>query len=140
MVRAARARSEQCPAVFYSGFRYSYMARLIDDSELSELDTARLRKIHKEAYWYNLRLLRRDIRRSFEGRQILMAASKGWDLGKLVAEMHRADKLILTLFAAGVAHTFHVGIFLDHAQRACKELEYIMARTALTSSPASLAV
>ena len=68
-------------------FRYSYLYRLIDDNELRGLSPAvrtEIRKVHKQAYWKNLCLLRRDAARVLRLRRGMMAARRYWDFSALV--------------------------------------------------------
>jgi hypothetical protein len=114
-------------------FRYSYLCRLIDDSELQEFDPSvrsELRRAHKQAYWKNLSLLRRDAAKVLKVRREMMGAEKAWDFNALVSDYARVQVLLVTLTMAGVSHSTRFSVGLERARVACSEFE-----TLFTSSP-----
>jgi hypothetical protein len=107
-------------------FRYSYLCRLIDDRELQDLAPAvraELRKAHKEAYWKNVSLLRRDANRVLRLRRERMSASQQWDFASLVNDHARVQYLLATLTLAGIGHATRISVGLEQVRTACCELE-----------------
>jgi hypothetical protein len=114
-------------------FRYSYLCRLIDDRELQDFDPAvrtELRRAHKQAYWKNLSLLRRDAAHVLKVRREMMGAQQDWDFSSLVSDYARVQVLLATLTMAGVSHSTRFSVGLERARVACSEFE-----TMFTSSP-----
>jgi hypothetical protein len=114
-------------------FRYSYLCRLIDDSELQDFDPAvrsELRRAHKQAYWKNLSLLRRDAAHVLKIRREMMSAQQDWDFNALVSDYARVQILLATLTMAGLSHSTRFSVGLERARVACSEFE-----TLFTSSP-----
>jgi hypothetical protein len=115
------------------GFRYSYMCRLIDDGELENLAPSvrsELRRVHKQAYWKNLALLRRDANTVLKVRREKMSARQEWDFSTLVNDYARVQYLLATLTMAGLSHSTRISVGLERARAACSEFE-----TLFTSSP-----
>jgi hypothetical protein len=109
-----------------SRFRYGYICRLIDDSELDRLPASlrsRTRSTHKAAYWKSLSLLRRDAERVLKMRRQKMAAEQAWDFQFLVNEYGRIQLLLAKLTLAGMGHSIHLGAGVDAARQACLEFE-----------------
>jgi hypothetical protein len=107
-------------------FRYSYLYRLIDDNELRGLTPAiraGLRKVHKEAYWKNVALLRRDAARVLQLRRQMMAARKDWDFSALVNDYARVQYLLATLTVAGLSHASRIPAGVNAVRTACDEFE-----------------
>jgi len=107
-------------------FRYSYLYRLIDDNELRGLSPAirvEVRKAHKEAYWKNLSLLRRDAARVLKLRRDMMAARKEWDFSALVNDYARVQYLLATLTVAGLTHASRIPAGITAVRTACAEFE-----------------
>lgn len=120
-------------------FRYGYICRLIDDSELSALPAAlrsRVRTFHKSAYWKSLSLLRRDAERVLKIRRERMAACQEWDFQVLVNDYARIQLLLAKLTLAGMSHSVRLGAGLESARLACQEFEAFLSSPALTSSSA----
>jgi hypothetical protein len=116
-----------------SRFRYSYLCRLIDDSELQDFDPSvrsELRRAHKHAYWKNLSLLRRDAAHVLKVRREMMSAQQDWDFNALVSDYARVQVLLGTLTMAGLSHSTRFSVGLERARVACSEFE-----TLFTSSP-----
>jgi hypothetical protein len=114
-------------------FRYSYLCRLIDDSELQDFDPSvrsELRRAHKQAYWKNLSLLRRDAAHVLKVRREMMSAQQDWDFNSLVSDYARVQVLLATLTMAGFSHSTRFSVGLERARLACSEFE-----TLFTSSP-----
>ncbi len=114
-------------------FRYSYLCRLIDDSELQDFDPAvrsELRRVHKQAYWKNLSLLRRDAAHVLKIRREMMSAQQDWDFNALLSDYAKVQVLLGTLTMAGLSHSTRVSVGLERARIACSEFE-----TLFTSSP-----
>jgi hypothetical protein len=110
-------------------FRYSYLYRLIDDSELSELPAeaqAELRNAHKHIYWKNLSLLRRDAGQILKVRRTRMSAEQNWDFGGLLSDYARVQFLLATLTLAGISHSARVPVLLDQVRSACSEFERML--------------
>jgi len=115
-------------------FRYGYICRLIDDSELQGMPAAlrsRTRSVHKTTYWKSLSLLRRDAERVLRLRREKMAAQREWDFQALVNDYARVQMLLGKLTLAGINHSLRLGAGLEGARQACREFE------ALLTSPAS---
>ena len=111
-------------------FRYSYLYRLIDDNELRGLSPAiraEIRKIHKQAYWKNLSLLRRDAARVLKLRRDMMAARKDWDFSALVNDYARVQYLLGTLTLAGITHATRIPAGIQAVRTACQEFESIFS-------------
>lgn len=107
-------------------FRYSYLYRLIDDNELRGLTPAiraDIRKVHKEAYWKNLSLLRRDAASVLKLRRDMMAARKNWDFSALVNDYARVQYLLATLTLAGLSHSTRIPAGITAVRTACDEFE-----------------
>lgn len=118
-------------------FRYSYLCRLIDDSELQEFAPevrTELRRVHKQAYWKNLSLLRRDAAYVLKVRRQMMSAQQEWDFNSLVSDYARVQVLLATLAVAGLSHSTRFSVGLERARVACSEFE-----TLFTSSSPLLA-
>lgn len=118
-------------------FRYSYLCRLIDDRELRDFDPSvrsELRRAHKQAYWKNLSLLRRDAAHVLKVRREMMGARQDWDFNSLVSDYARVQVLLATLTMAGVSHSTRFSVGLERARVACSEFE-----TLFTSSSPLLA-
>jgi hypothetical protein len=116
-------------------FRYGYICRLIDDSELQGMPAAlrsRTRTAHKATYWKSLSLLRRDAERVLRLRREKMAAQQEWDFQTLVNDYTRVQMLLAKLTLAGVNHSIRLGAGLEGARQACREFEVLL------TSPASL--
>jgi hypothetical protein len=97
-------------------FRYGYICRLIDDSELDGMPAAlrtRTRSFHKETYWKSVSLLRRE----------KMAANREWDFQSLVNDYARVQLLLAKLTVAGMSHSVRLGAGLEGARQACREFE-----------------
>jgi len=121
-------------------FRYGYICRLIDDSELRELPAglrARTRKTHKSAYWKSVSLLRRDADRVLKLRREKMAACRAWDFQALVNDHAKIQLLLVKLTLAGVSHSIRLGAGLESARQACHEFEAFLAPASFTSSSAA---
>jgi hypothetical protein len=117
---SARASGISRPSV--RGFRYSYLCRLIDDSELQDFDPAvrsELRRVHKQAYWKNLSLLRRDASHVLKVRREMMSAQQDWDFNALVSDYARVQVLLATLTMAGISHSTRFSAGLERARVAC---------------------
>jgi hypothetical protein len=115
-------------------FRYSYLYRLIDDNELQEFDPSvrsELRRAHKQAYWKNLSLLRRDAAYVLKVRREMMSAQKDWDFNSLVSDYAKVQVLLATLAVAGVSHATRFSVGLERARVACSEFETLFS----SSSP-----
>jgi len=118
-------------------FRYSYLCRLIDDSELQDFDPSvrsELRRAHKQVYWKNLALLRRDAARVLKVRREMMGAQQDWDFNSLVSDYAKVQVLLATLTVAGLSHSTRFSVGLERAKVACSEFE-----TLFTSSSPLLA-
>jgi hypothetical protein len=118
-------------------FRYSYLCRLIDDDELQEFEPvvrSELRRAHKQAYWKNLSLLRRDAARVLKVRREMMSARQDWNFNSLVSDYARVQMLLATLTMAGLSHSTRFAVGLKRAKVACSEFE-----TLFTSSSPLLA-
>lgn len=112
-------------------FRYGYICRLIDDSELQGLPSAlraRTRSVHKEAYWKSVSLLRRDAERVLHVRREKMAAQREWDFQSLVNDYARVHLLLAKLTIAGMSHSVRLGAGLESAREACREFENFLAQ------------
>jgi len=111
-------------------FRYSYLYRLIDDNELRGLSPAvrdEIRKAHKQAYWKNLSLLRRDVARVLRLRRGMMAARRDWDFSALVNDYARVQYLLATLALAGLSHSSRIPAGITAVRTACAEFESIFS-------------
>ena len=118
-------------------FRYSYLYRLIDDREIADLPRstrAELRRAHKQAYWKNVSLLRRDASLVLKARRTRMGAEQDWDFNSLVGDYARVQMLLATLTLAGLSHTSRVPVLLEQVRTVCTEFE-----TMFTASPALVA-
>jgi len=130
----AKASEPQSSSVATRRFRYSYLCRLIDDNELRDFSPdlrSQLRRAHKQAYWKNLSLLRRDAARILKVRRQQMGAQQEWDFNSLVTDYARVQYLIGTLTLAGITHATRVSVGLEYARAACTEIELLFT----TSSP-----
>ena len=128
-VPQANGKSRLAP----KGFRYSYLCRLIDDRELQDFEPSvrsELRRAHKQAYWKNLSLLRRDAAHVLRVRREKMSAPQDWDFSALVNDYARVQYLLATLTMAGLSHSTRILIGLEQVRVACSEFE-----TLFTSSP-----
>jgi hypothetical protein len=115
-------------------FRYGYICRLIDDSELQGMPAAlrsRTRSVHKATYWKSLSLLRRDAERVLRLRREKMAAQREWDFQALLNDYARVQMLLAKLTLAGINHSVRLGAGLEGARQACREFETML------TSPAS---
>jgi hypothetical protein len=113
-------------------FRYGYICRLIDDTELRGLPSelrAHTRSVHKATYWKSLSLLRRDAESVLRLRREKMAANQKWDFEMLVGDYARVHLLLAKLTLAGVGHSIHLGAGLDSARQACLEFEALLTAT-----------
>ncbi|HKD10125.1 MAG TPA: hypothetical protein VKB79_29725 [Bryobacteraceae bacterium] len=111
-------------------FRYSYLYRLIDDNELRGLSPAirvEIRKVHKEAYWKNIALLRRDAAHVLKLRRHMMAARKDWDFSALVNDYARVQYLLATLTLAGLTHATRIPSGITAVRTACDEFESLFS-------------
>ena len=118
-------------------FRYGYICRLIDDSELDALPStlrSHTRNLHKAAYWKSVSLLRRDAERVLKLRREKMAAHQAWDFQSLVGDHGRVQMLVAKLTIAGVCHSIRLGAGLDTARQACREFEALLTSSASPSS------
>ena len=116
-------------------FRYGYICRLIDDSELRGLPSglrSRTRSVHKASYWKSLSLLRRDAESVLRLRREKMSAQKEWDFETLVGDYARVQVLLAKLTLAGVGHSMRLGAGVESARQACAEFEAFLA---IPSSP-----
>jgi hypothetical protein len=132
-VNTARVQASGASRLPSRSFRYSYLCRLIDDSELQCFDPAvrsELRRVHKQAYWKNLSLLRRDAAHVLKVRREMMGAQQDWDFNALVSDYARVQGLLATLTIAGLSHSTRFSVGLERARVACSEFE-----TLFTSSP-----
>lgn len=121
------------------GFRYSYLCRLIDDSELRDFAPSfrsELRRAHKEAYWKNLSLLRRDAAHVLKVRREKMSARQDWDFSTLVNDYARVQYLLATLTMAGLGHSTRISVGLERARVACSEFETLFTSSPLLSATA----
>jgi len=122
-----------------SGFHYGYLARLIDDRDLSSIADPRLRSVirsaHRQVYRRSLRLLKRDVERMLVNRRKLMGARREWRFEALISETARIWQLVWTLQIAGIAHGFHVPVLVTAVRQACSDLDRLMAQPAI-SAPA----
>lgn len=126
--------SDQVRNIAPKRFRYSYLYRLIDDSELDELPSAaraELRRAHKQIYWKNLSLLRRDAARILKVRRTRMSAEQNWDFNTLLSDYTRVQLLLATLTVAGVSHATRIPALRKQVRAACAEFD-----TMFTASPA----
>lgn len=118
-------------------FRYAYLYRLIDDREIADLPTAaraELRRAHKQVYWKNLSLLRRDANVVLRARRARMGAEQNWDFNSLLGDYARVQMLLATLTVAGLSHTTGVPVLLKQVRAVCTEFE-----TMFTATPALVA-
>ena len=118
-------------------FRYAYLCRLIDDREIADLPRAaraELRRAHKQAYWKNLSLLRRDANVVLKARRARMGAEQDWDFNSLVGDYARVQMLLAALTVAGLSHTTHIPVLLKQVHGVCAEFEAMF-----TASPALVA-
>jgi hypothetical protein len=121
-------------------FRYSYLCRLIDDSELQDFHPAvrsELRRAHKQAYWKNLSLLRRDAAYVLKVRREMMGAQRDWNFNSLVSDYARVQVLLATLTMAGVSHSTRFSVGLERARVACSEFETMFTSSPLLAASAS---
>jgi hypothetical protein len=133
IVKTTRVKASGTSRPTASRFRYSYLCRLIDDSELQDFDSSvrsELRRAHKQAYWKNLSLLRRDAAHVLKVRREMMSAQQDWDFNALVSDYARVQVLLGTLIMAGLSHSTRFSVGLERARAACSEFE-----TLFTSSP-----
>jgi hypothetical protein len=133
IVKTTRVQASETSRPVSRRFRYSYLCRLIDDSELQDFDPsvrAELRRAHKQAYWKNLSLLRRDAADVLKVRREMMGAQQDWDFNSLVSDYARVQVLLATLTMAGLSHSTRFSVGLERARVACSEFE-----TLFTSSP-----
>lgn len=110
-------------------FRYGYICRLIDDSDLAGLPSelrSRTRSVHKAAYWKSVSLLRRDAEHVLKLRREKMAAKQEWDFQSLVGDYARVQMLLVKLTVAGLGHSVRLGAGLDAAREACREFEAML--------------
>jgi hypothetical protein len=124
-------------------FRYGYICRLIDDSELQDLPKdlrSQTRERHKAFYWKSLSLLRRDAVRVLKLRREKMSAIGAWDFQTLVNDHARIQLLLAKLTLAGITHSVRLGAGLDSARQACLEFESFLASSSITSSSAARAL
>ena len=132
-VKTTRVEGSRTSRPTLGRFRYSYLCRLIDDSELQDFDPSvrsDLRRAHKQAYWKNLSLLRRDAAHVLKVRREMMSAQQDWDFNALVSDYARVQVLLGTLTMAGLSHSTRFSVGLERARVACSEFE-----TMFTSSP-----
>jgi len=120
-------------------FRYSYLCRLIDDSELECVDPSlrsELRRAHKQAYWKNLSLLRRDAAQVLKVRRSRMSSQQQWDFNGLVGDYTKVQFLLATLTMAGLSHSTRITVGLNRARIACSEFETLFSASPLLAAAA----
>jgi hypothetical protein len=113
---------------------------LIDDSELQDFDPSvrpELRRAHKQAYWKNLSLLRRDAAHVLKVRREKMSAQQDWDFNALVSDYARVQVLLGTLTMAGLSHSTRFSVGLERARVACSEFETLFTTSPLLAVSAS---
>jgi hypothetical protein len=110
---------------------------LIDDSELQDFDPSvrsELRRAHKQAYWKNLSLLRRDAAQVLKVRREMMSAQQDWDFNALVSDYARVQVLLGTLTMAGLSHSTRFSVGLERARVACSEFETLFTSPLIAAS------
>jgi hypothetical protein len=118
-------------------FRYGYICRLIDDSQIQDLPPvlrARIRSEHKSFYWKSLSLLKRDANRVLKLQREKMASQQQWDFQALTNDYIRIQTLLAKLTLAGMSHSIRLGAGLESAQRACRECEAFLTASAFPAS------
>jgi hypothetical protein len=114
----------------HTGFRYAFLPRLIDDSDLLLLGiNARkaARRKHLKIFWKSLVLLRRDAKRVLSDRRAAMQAHEDWSFSSLTTGYVYTCYLIWTLAAAGCLHALHIPSAINLARKSCRAMEFAMA-------------